>query len=97
MPTGSTTRAAEQHQKTTDYALTVEFEATERLSFNGDVQYVEATADNHDYTVNTQASPSALSVDLTGNLPSVSAGPDGYLEHPRQLLLGRGHGRHPAK
>ena len=80
MPTGSTTRAAEQHQKTTDYALTVEFEATDRLSFNGDVQYVEATADNHDYTVNTQVSPSSLAVDLTGNLPSVSAGPAGYLD-----------------
>jgi TonB-dependent receptor len=80
MPTGSTARAAEQHQKTTDYSFTAEFDATERLSFSGDVQYVEATADNFDYTLNTQVNPSALSVDLTGSLPSVSANPGGYLE-----------------
>jgi TonB-dependent receptor len=80
MPTGSTARAAEQHQKTTDYSFTAEFDATERLSFSGDVQYVEATADNYDYTLNTQVNPSSLSVDLTGNLPSVSASPGGYLE-----------------
>jgi TonB-dependent receptor len=80
MPTGSTARAAEQHQKTTDYSFTAEFDATERLSFNGDIQYVEATADNYDYTLNTQVNPSALAVDLTGNLPSVSANPGGYLE-----------------
>ena len=80
MPTGSTSRAAEQHQKTTDYAFTAEFDATERLSFSGDVQYVDATADNYDYTLNTQVNPSALAVDLTGSLPSVSAGPDGYLD-----------------
>jgi TonB-dependent receptor len=79
MPTGSTARAAEQHQKTTDYALNVEFDATERLSFSGDVQYVEAEADNFDYTLNTQVNPSSLSVDLTGNLPSVSANPGNYL------------------
>jgi TonB-dependent receptor len=80
MPTGSTARAAEQHQKTTDYSFTAEFDVTERLSFSGDVQYVEATADNFDYTLNTQVNPSSLSVDLTGNLPSVSANPGGYLE-----------------
>ena len=80
MPTGSTARAAEQHQKTTDYSFTAEFDVTERLSFSGDMQYVEATADNFDYTLNTQVNPSSLSVDLTGNLPSVSANPGGYLE-----------------
>jgi TonB-dependent receptor len=80
MPTGSTSRAAEQHQKTTDYALSVQFEATENLSFNGDVQYVYAKADNFDYTVNTQVNPSALHVDLGGGLPSVAAVPDGYLQ-----------------
>lgn len=80
MPTGSTARSAEQHQKTTDYSLSVQFDATEQLSFNGDVQYVNAKADNYDYTVNTQVNPSALLVDLTGGLPRVSALPDGYLE-----------------
>ena len=60
--------------------LHAEFDATEHLSFSGDVQYVEATADNFDYTLNTQVNPSSLSVDLTGNLPSVSATPGGYLE-----------------
>lgn len=80
MPTGSTARAAEMHQKTTDYALSVQFDATERLSFSGDLQYVYAKADNFDYTINSQVNPSALEVDLSGNLPSVSATPDGYLE-----------------
>src|SRR5688572_16935249 len=90
MPTGSTARAAEQHQKTTDYALTVKFDATERLSFSGDVQYVDATADNYDYTLNTQVNPNSLSVDLTGNLPSVSADPDDYLEQPGNYFWAAG-------
>src|SRR5690606_33041564 len=58
----------------------VEFDATDRLAFNGDVQYVKATASNFDYTLNTQVNPSSLSIDLSGNLPSVSANPGGYLE-----------------
>jgi TonB-dependent receptor len=81
MPTGSTARAAEQHQKTTDYALNVEFDATDRLSLSGDLQYVQAEANNFDYTLNSQVNPSSLTVDLTGNLPSVSANPGGYLEN----------------
>ena len=80
MPTGSTARAAQQHQKTTDYSFNVQVDATERLSFSGDLQYVDATSDNHDYTLNTQVNPSALSVDLSGNLPAVSADPGGYLD-----------------
>ncbi|HEX6636715.1 MAG TPA: TonB-dependent receptor, partial [Steroidobacteraceae bacterium] len=90
MPTGSTARAAEQHQKTTDYSLTAEFDATERLSFNGDVQYVEATANNYDHTLNTQVNPSSLSVDLTGTLPSVSANPGDYLNQPGNFFWAAG-------
>jgi TonB-dependent receptor len=81
MPTGSTARAAEQHQKTTDYALSFEFDVTDRLAFGGDVQYVYATANNFDYTINSQVNPSALAVDLSGDLPRISASPDGYLEN----------------
>jgi TonB-dependent receptor len=90
MPTGSTARAAEQHQKTTDYSFTAEFDATERLSFSGDLQYVEATADNYDYTLNTQVNPSSLSVDLTGSLPSVSANPGNYLEQSSNFFWAAG-------
>lgn len=80
MPTGSTARSAEQHQITTDYSFGVQFDATEKLSFSADLQYVDATSDNHDYTLNTQVNPSALAVDLTHSLPSVSANPGGYLD-----------------
>jgi TonB-dependent receptor len=90
MPTGSTARASEQHQKTTDYALTVRFDATDQLAFNGDLQYVHATANNFDYTVNTQVNPSALVVDLTGSLPSVAAVPSGYLENPDNYFWAAG-------
>ncbi|HET9861927.1 MAG TPA: TonB-dependent receptor [Steroidobacteraceae bacterium] len=90
MPTGSTARAAEQHQKTTDYSFTAEIDATERLSFSGDVQYVKATADNYDYTLNTQVNPSSLSVSLTGELPSVSANPGGYLDEPQNFFWAAG-------
>lgn len=90
MPTGSTARAAEQHQKTTDYSFTAELDLTERLSFNGDVQYVKATADNYDYTLNTQVNPSALSIDLTGSLPSVSANPGGYLDKSANFFWAAG-------
>jgi TonB-dependent receptor len=90
MPTGSTSRTAEQHQKTTDYALGVQFQATERLSFNGDLQYVYAKSNNHDYTINTAVDPSALAVDLSGSLPSVAALPSGYLENPANYFWAAG-------
>jgi TonB-dependent receptor len=90
MPTGSTARAAEQHQKTTDYSFTADFDATERLSFSGDLQYVKASADNYDYTLNTQVNPSSLSIDLTGSLPSVSANPGDYLEQSANFFWAAG-------
>ena len=72
IPTGSTTRVAETHQRTTDYGLNFRFDATDRLTITADVQFIEATADNFDYTVNTAVWPDALDVDLSGSLPTIS-------------------------
>jgi TonB-dependent receptor len=80
VPTGSTTRFAETNQVTTEYSAGVKFDATDRLSFNFDVQYVKATGKATDYTVNTESMPRTLSIDLDGSLPAVTVGPDGYLE-----------------
>jgi TonB-dependent receptor len=82
IPTGSTTRLAEQHQRTTDYSLSARFDATDRLSFSAELQYVTADANNHDFTVNTAVWPDALDVDLSGSLPRVNAVPGDYLANP---------------
>lgn len=72
IPTGATTRMAEMHQRTTDVGFNFRFDATDKLSFSFDAQYVKAQADNYDYTVNTAVWPDALDVDLSGSLPRVS-------------------------
>jgi TonB-dependent receptor len=72
IPTGATTRFAEMHQRTTDIGLNFRFDATDKLSLTFDAQYVKATADNFDYTVNTAVWPDALDIDLSGSLPQIS-------------------------
>ena len=72
IPTGATTRFAEQHQRTTDLGFNFRFDATDKLTLTFDAQYVKATADNFDYTVNTAVWPDALDVDLSGSLPQIS-------------------------
>jgi len=79
VPTGSTTRFAQTNQVTSEYALGLKVDATDRLAFNVDVQYVKATGKAVDYTVNTESMPRTLGIDLDGSLPAVSVGPDGYL------------------
>lgn len=81
VPTGATTRMAEQHQKTTDYTLGFKFDATENLSFSGGVQFVDANSNNYDYTVNTESYVPDLTIDLRGNLPQVTA-PSSWLSDP---------------
>ncbi len=91
IPTGATTRSAEQHQRTTDYGLNLRFDATDNLSISADVQYIKAEADNFDYTVNTAVWPSALDVDLSGSLPRVSVvGGDDYLNNPANYYWAAG-------
>lgn len=91
IPTGATTRMAETHQRTTDYGVNFRFDATDRLSLSADLQYVKATADNFDYTVNTAVWPQALDVDLSGSLPSVSVvGGNDYLSNPANYYWAAG-------
>lgn len=90
IPTGSTTRVAEAHQKTTDYAFNFRFDATDRLAFNLDLQYVGAEAENTDYTVNTAVWPDALDVDLSGSLPRVTIAPAAYLADPSNYYWAAG-------
>lgn len=90
IPTGATTRMAEMHQRTTDVGLNFRYDATERLAFSLDVQYVKAEADNHDYTVNTAVWPDALDVDLSGSLPRVSVVGSDYMLDPANYYWAAG-------
>jgi len=91
IPTGATTRMAEMHQRTTDYGLNFRYDATDKLSFSTDIQYIKAKADNHDFTVNTAVWPEALDVDLSGSLPSVTVvGGDDYLSNPANYYWAAG-------
>ncbi|MFL6548253.1 MAG: TonB-dependent receptor [Povalibacter sp.] len=91
IPTGATTRMAEMHQRTTDVSANFRFDATDNLAFSVDAQYVKATADNHDYTVNTEVWPDAIDVDLSGSLPSVSVvGGGDYLNNPSNYYWAAG-------
>ncbi len=90
IPTGATTRMAQMHQRTTDIGLNVRFDATDKLSFSFDAQYVKAQADNHDYTVNTAVWPEALDVDLSGKLPRVAIVGTDYLTNPANYYWAAG-------
>jgi len=89
VPTGATTRTAEQHQKTTDYTLGFTFDATDRLSFSGEVQYVDAKSNNYDYTINTETYAPGLTIDLRGSLPRVSAS-SSWLSDPSKFYWAAG-------
>jgi TonB-dependent receptor len=90
IPTGATTRTAEQHQRTTDLGLNFRFDATDKLSITFDAQYVKAEADNHDYTVNTAVWPDALDVDLSGSLPQISVVGGDHLMDPANYYWAAG-------
>jgi len=89
VPTGATTRTAEQHQKTTDYTLGFKFDATDRLSFSGEVQYVDAKSNNYDYTINTETYAPGLTIDLRGDLPRVTAS-SSWLSDPSKFYWAAG-------
>jgi TonB-dependent receptor len=76
--TGATTRTAETNQVTTDYSLGIKVGVTDNFTLSGDIQYVKATADNNDLTVNTSSRPTTLTLDMSGSLPEVSV-PADYL------------------
>jgi len=78
--TGTTTRTAETNQVTTDLSLGMTWDVSDAFTVSGDMQYVEATADNNDLTVNTQSRPSTLGLDRTGSLPEVFV-PTEYLDN----------------
>ena len=90
IPTGATTRTAEQHQRTTDLGLNFRFDATDKLTITFDAQYVKAEADNHDYTVNTAVWPDALDVDLSGSLPRISVVGGDHLMNPANYYWAAG-------
>lgn len=89
VPTGATTRTAEQHQKTTDYTLDFKFDATDNLSFSGGVQYVDAKSNNYDYTVNTETYAPDLTIDLRGKLPQVNV-PSNWLSDKSKYFWAAG-------
>lgn len=88
--TGATTRVAAQHQRTTNYSWDIKINATDRLSLDGSVVYVNATAHNTDYTVNTEVDPQSLQIDLSGDLPSIAAQPSDYLANPANYYWAAG-------
>jgi len=82
------TRFEQQHHSTTDFSLNAKWQATSRLQFTGDVQYIKSHADITSLTAFTQegdASGNAipdttLTYDISGNKPYMQLS-----QNPNQL------------
>jgi TonB-dependent receptor len=70
--TGTTTRAAQTNQVTSDYSLGFKYYPSDSVSIHADVQYSKATADNFDFTINSESRPPSIELDMTGSLPRVT-------------------------
>jgi TonB-dependent receptor len=78
---GDDTRSADRRSVTTDLALNVAWHPTEKLRIKSDLQLVRSNTHADDYTIGVSMSPPWETINLTGNLPSVTF-PTGYLTNP---------------
>ena len=65
-------RAANRKSVTADTSYKIKWEATDRLTFTSDLQYVRATTDGFDSTVATGLLVPSEQIDLTGKVPTVT-------------------------
>ncbi|WAC58603.1 TonB-dependent receptor [Brevundimonas sp. SL130] len=84
----SITRYNRNEQMTEDLSLNMRWDATDRLSFMADIQYVNATVTNLDQDV-SQIAYANIAIDATGEHPTMTLTPgtnnnyaDGFLSNP---------------
>lgn len=84
----SITRYNRNEQMTEDLSLNMRWDATDRLSFMADIQYVNATVTNLDQDV-SQIAYADIAIDATGEHPTMTFTPgtnnnyaDGFLSNP---------------
>lgn len=78
IPLSAETRSARTTNLTEDTSLHLRWSATERLTFDFDVQYVDSDVDNFDISANAETATN-LSLDLSGGKPRLSIGaPTGW-------------------
>jgi TonB-dependent receptor len=79
----SFTRDATRDSDTLDVSIGAKWQATDRVSFSTDLQYVDSSTEYDDVTAfGSLNSAPRLDVDLTGDLPSLTLSPDAFLTDP---------------
>ncbi|WP_308365766.1 MULTISPECIES: TonB-dependent receptor [unclassified Microbulbifer] len=71
VPFGTSTYSSDNTSDTSDFALGVKWQATERLSVNTDLQYVKSTTETENYLIGLVTYPDTLRVDNLGGAPSI--------------------------
>ncbi len=82
IPFGTSTRLAENHSKTTDYSYGIDWNVSDNLHIDLDIQRVDSTSKGEDYTLGLVAYPDTISVsnlDTTNGTPNISV-QSGFLE-----------------
>jgi iron complex outermembrane receptor protein len=90
---GTGSRINQNKNMTQDFAANLKWEATDRLRFNFDAQYIDATVDNYDISIELHSFAN-VTLDATGKLPRIElADPtninlsQGFLANPNNWYL----------
>lgn len=84
--TASNNQVAFTHNKTTDWAGGVKWQASDRLHLSADLQYIKSTSVNRSYSAFGQRDAGSYFIDLAGKTPRVTFGPAGA-EDPRNFYI----------
>lgn len=87
VPVGSNTSLTTRDSVTTDYALGMKWDASDRLRLSTDLQYVKATTDSLRYIIGMNSTMPLFHHDI-GGLPQMVALPEGYESDPDQYEWG---------
>ncbi len=88
IPFGTSTRFSANTAETTDYALGITWQATDKLTVKADLQRVGSTSDKEDYTLGLVAFPESIQVSNLNSTPSVSAD-ESFLSNPTNFSYGQ--------
>lgn len=92
VPFGTSTRYSENHSETTDISTGFSWNVDQNWLVEGDIQYVNSTAETEDYTLGLVAFPEAISVsglDTTDGTPDIGIAPAGFLTNHENFSYGQ--------
>lgn len=89
IPFGTSTYSSANTSETTDFALGMNWQATERLNVKADLQRVDSTSETESYTLGLVAFPESIRVEDLNGTPSIYVDDDDFLADPTNYSYGQ--------